>query len=74
LVVSEPAVRNAGAERPVSGAVGAVGVEIHIHPEDRQGLEPAATALIGALNEIGIAAKDAGFNAFKVRTEAQFIS
>jgi hypothetical protein len=37
-------------------------VEIHLHEESRTALSPAATALISALNDTGIAATDAGFN------------
>jgi metacaspase-1 len=51
-----------GPDRPVSGSVGAVNVEIHLHPSFRNALLPAATALISALNETGLAAIDARFN------------
>ena len=59
-----------GPDFPVSGSVGAVNVEIHLHPASRSLLLPAATALIEALNEIGIAATDAGFNAHSQNTDA----
>lgn len=48
--------------RPVSGSVAAQNVEIHLHPEYRDKLLPAASALISALNDAGIAAKLVGFN------------
>jgi hypothetical protein len=51
-----------GKDRPLSGSVGATNVEIHIHPQSREKLLPAATALVAALNKMGIAATDAGFN------------
>lgn len=48
--------------RPALGNVTALGVEIHLAPNARPALEPAANALISALNGIGIAARDAGYN------------
>lgn len=48
--------------RPETGEVAVTNVEIHLHKEQRQNLAPAAAALISALNDIGIEAKDAGFN------------
>jgi len=59
-----------GPHRPASGAVAAQNVEIHLHPANRGALLPAATALIGALNEIGIAATDAGFNTLSINNHA----
>lgn len=59
-----------GPSRPVSGSVGAADVEIHLHPDHRVRLLPAATALIEVLNEIGIAARDAGYNAHNINTAA----
>lgn len=59
-----------GPELPASGSVGAANVEIHLHPEHRQALLPAADALIHVLNEIGIAARDAGFNTHSVNANA----
>lgn len=47
---------------PVSGSVGAQNVEIHLHPESREALKPAANALITSLNEAGVSASDGGFN------------
>jgi chromosome segregation ATPase len=51
-----------GPTRPPSGSVGATGVSIHLHPEQRERLLPAASALISALQDVGIAASDGGFN------------
>jgi hypothetical protein len=48
--------------RPVSAPVAAADVEIHIHLTDRDALSAAGAALVAALNEIGIAARDVGFN------------
>jgi hypothetical protein len=50
--------------RPETGEVAATNVEIHLLKEQRQRLAPAAVALISALNDIGIEAKDAGFNVY----------
>jgi hypothetical protein len=49
--------------RPETGEVAATNVEIHLHPAQRGKLEPAASALISALNDVGIDARDIGFNA-----------
>jgi hypothetical protein len=51
-----------GPSRPYSGSVAASNVEIHLHSETRNHLLPAATALIAALNDAGIAAREVGFN------------
>jgi len=59
-----------GPDRPASGSVAAANVEIHLHPEHRERLLPAATALISALNEIGIAARDAGYNTHSANNAA----
>jgi len=59
-----------GPDRPGSGSVGAENVEVHLHPEHRVRLLPAATALVAILNEIGIAARDAGFNAHSINNGA----
>ena len=56
--------------RPVSGSVAAQNVEIHLHPEYRAKLLPAATALISALNDVGIVAKEAGFNTHSSNDDA----
>lgn len=56
--------------RPVSGSVAAQNVEIHLHPEYREKLLSAATALISALNGVGIAAKEAGFNTHSSNDDA----
>jgi hypothetical protein len=61
---------NQGNARSISGSVGATNVEIHIHPESRDKLLPAATALISVLNEWDIAATDAGFNAHSENVSA----
>ena len=50
---------------PVSGSVGAQNVEIHVHPQSRERFKPAMDALITALNNAGITARDAGFNTSK---------
>lgn len=50
--------------RPETGEVAATNVEIHLHPAQRGELEPAASALISALNDVGIDARDIGFNAY----------
>ena len=50
-------------DRPMSGVVAAQNVEIHLHPDRREQLLPAASALVTALSEAGIAAIDAGYNA-----------
>jgi hypothetical protein len=47
---------------PVMGTVAAQDVEIHVHPESRAQLGPAAAALVAALNEIGVPAIDRGQN------------
>jgi hypothetical protein len=62
-----------GPDRPASGIVAAENVEIHLHPERRDRLLPAATALIEVLNETGIAATDAGFDAQCVNNDALHI-
>jgi hypothetical protein len=77
----EPDVPNAGwielawgglqrGNRPASGSVAAQNVEIHLHPESREKLLPAANGLISVLKEIGIEAKDAGFNAHSTNVDA----
>jgi hypothetical protein len=55
---------------PGMGAVAAQDVEIHVHPQSRATLGPAASALVAALNEIGIAAIDRGFNAHSSNVDA----
>lgn len=55
---------------PVMGAVAAQDVEIHVHPESREKLGPPAAALVAALNEIGVAAIDRGFNAHSQNVDA----
>jgi hypothetical protein len=55
---------------PALAAVDAKNVEIHLHPETREKLLPAATALISALNNAGIAAADAGFNCQNANVDA----
>jgi len=59
--------------RPLSGDIAADNVEIHLHPESRSELEPAAKALVVALNEAGIATRDAGFNTHSGNTRAVHI-
>jgi hypothetical protein len=56
--------------RPVSGSVAAQNVEIHLHPEYRAKLLPAATALISALNDVGIISKEVGFNTYSSNDDA----
>ncbi len=53
-----------GTSRPISGAVAASNVEIHLHPETQDRLMPATKALISALKEIGIDVKFCGFNTY----------
>jgi hypothetical protein len=65
-----PFVISQGPDRPLSGSVAAANVEIHVHPDSRERLSPAATALISALNEAGIAARDAGHNTHNINTNA----
>jgi hypothetical protein len=57
-------------DRPLSGAVGATNVEIHIRPEERTELGPAAAALISVLKEIGVEATDKGFNSHSTNANA----
>ena len=52
------------------GAVAAQDVEIHVHPESREKLGPHTAALVAALNEIGVAAIDRGFNAHSQNVDA----
>jgi hypothetical protein len=52
------------AGRPETGEVAATNVEIHIHPGQRGKLASAASELISALNNVGIEARDMGFNAY----------
>jgi hypothetical protein len=52
------------AGRPETGEAAATNVEIHLHPAQRGTLEPAASALISALNDVGIDASDIGFNTY----------
>jgi hypothetical protein len=59
-----------GPDRPLSGSVAAANVEIHVHPESRERLSSAAAALVSALNEAGIATRDAGYNTHNVNTGA----
>ena len=47
--------------RPISGSALAQNVEIEIDPNQRQALLPAAEALIQALNQIGIDAREAPY-------------
>lgn len=50
--------------RPETGEVAATNVEIHLHPAQLGNLEPAASVLISALNDVGIDARDIGFNVY----------
>jgi hypothetical protein len=56
--------------RPATGEVAATNVEIHIHKEQRSKLAPAATALISALNDVGVEARDADFNTHNTNLDA----
>jgi Na+-transporting methylmalonyl-CoA/oxaloacetate decarboxylase gamma subunit len=58
------------AGRPATGEAPATNVEIHLHPEQRGKLEQAAVALISALNDLGIDAKDIGFNVHNSNSSA----
>jgi hypothetical protein len=56
--------------RPETGEVAAANVEIHIDPQYRDKLAQAAAALMSALNDLGIEARDAGFNAHNTNLTA----
>jgi hypothetical protein len=58
------------AGRPETGEVAVTNVEIHLHPEQRGKLKSAASALISALNNVGIEARDVGFNAHNSNSTA----
>lgn len=60
-------------QRPALGNVSARHVEIHLAPSARTTLQPAADALISALNDNGIAARDAGYNINNGNTAAVHI-
>jgi hypothetical protein len=60
-------------QRPVLGNVSASNVEIHLALDSRATLQPAADALISALNGVGIAARDAGYNVANGNTNAVHI-
>jgi hypothetical protein len=55
---------------PVSAPVAVTNVEIHLPPEHREKFEPAVTALVSALNDIGIVATDAGADAISINKDA----
>ena len=59
---------------PRSGSVDAMNVEVHIHPNSRPALEPAANALIQALRDDGIVAVDVGFNVHSQNVNAVHIT
>jgi hypothetical protein len=59
--------------RPLAGSINAENVEIHLDPSSRAALLPAATGLISALTEIGIAAWEAPFNVHNAHTHAMHI-
>lgn len=56
--------------RAVSGPVAAQNVELHLHPDCRDKLLPAATALVSALQDVGIAARVAAFNTHSSNDDA----
>ena len=58
------------AGRPETGEAAATNVEIHLDNEHRAKLEPAASSLISALNDLGIDARDMGFNAHNSNSTA----
>jgi hypothetical protein len=58
---------------PVSGSVAAQNIEIHLHPQSRDKLQPAADALISALRDAGIAARYWGFNVSSNNVDAVHI-
>jgi hypothetical protein len=62
--------RGHGGHRPVAGSVGAQNIEIHLAPDFRQSLLPAANGLASALTEIGVAASEVPFNANSTNNEA----
>ncbi len=53
---------NQGGRFPASGSVAAENVEIDLHPAYHETFLPAASALIDALSEAGVAVRDAGYN------------
>jgi hypothetical protein len=59
--------------RVISGAVAAANVEVHLHSQSEQQLLPATTALIWALEDVGIAARHPGFNCNSGNTNAVHI-
>ena len=54
----------------VYGRIGVINVSIEIHPQSHDKLLPVAEALVGVLNEIGIAATVAAFNNSSTNTDA----
>lgn len=55
-------IHRGSSQRPTLGNVSASNVEIHLSPNFRAALSPAANAVISALTGIGINARDAGYN------------
>jgi len=51
---------NVQTDFPLSAPIAAINVEIHVHADERTTLNPAASALIKALNDAGISCTDAG--------------
>jgi hypothetical protein len=56
--------------RPVSGPVAAQNVELHLYPDFRDALLPAATALVSALRDVGIEAQIAAYNTYDSNDDA----
>ena len=66
-------IHRGSSQRPTLGNVSALGVEIHLAPSARSALLPAANALILALNDAGIVARDSGYNIMNGNTNAVHI-
>jgi len=60
--------------RPETGEAAATNVEIHLHPEQQDTLKPAASALISALNDVGIDARYYDFNIYNDNRSALHIA
>jgi hypothetical protein len=56
--------------RPLAGSVGAQNVEVHIEPTHRLGKLAAVQALVDALTEIGIEARETPYNSASTNAQA----
>jgi len=63
-------VNDRGPSRPWAGSVSAQNVEIHLDSSWRQGLQPAASALIACLNGVGVKTSEVNFNARNMNPQA----